>query len=121
LQKIRKKTSSPKILPLCPAFYYLQDLSDYSPEDRGRVFEVAVGCVLNRLGFELTYWRDGPHEVDYILKWGKKIWAIEVKSGRRNKASGLSAFLKRYPSAKPIIIDPKNYIEFEKNTLGFLG
>jgi len=118
---LKKKTSSPKILPLCPAFNFLHYLSDYNPDEKGRVFEVIVGCILNRLDYELTYWRDGAHEVDYILKFGRKIWAIEVKSGRKKKMEGLSQFLKLFPYAIPIVISMENYINFEKDPLSFLG
>ena len=35
---------------------------------------------------------------------GKKLWAIEVKSGEMNKIKGLQLFNKRFPNAQSIII-----------------
>jgi predicted AAA+ superfamily ATPase len=119
--KIKKRTSAPKIIPLCPAFSFIGELEEYNSETRGHVFEAVVGCTLNRLGFELYYWRDGNHEVDYVLKFGKKIWAIEVKSGRKRKMGGLDQFLKNFPKSIPILITPENYIEFENDPQGFLS
>jgi predicted AAA+ superfamily ATPase len=117
---IRKRGSSPKILPLCPAISFLQDLGDLSAESRGRFFELIVGATLLRTGYELMYWREGPHEVDYVLKFGKKLWAIEVKSGRSRKFSGLSAFIKRFSHANTRVIDLNNYQHFEENPRLFL-
>ena len=118
---IKKRSSSPKILPLCPAFSYINDLEQYSGEMKGHVFEAIVGSALNRLGLELFYWRDGNHEVDFILKFGKRIWAIEVKSGRRKKMEGLNQFIKSFPKAIPVVITFENYFDFENDPHGFLG
>ena len=41
----------------------------------------------------LSYWRDGQHEVDFVLQRGPNVVAIEVKSGpRRGSLSGLVRF-----------------------------
>jgi uncharacterized protein len=119
--KIKKRTSSPKILPLCPAFSYVEEMQEYSNEMRGHVFEAMVGAALMRLGFELYYWREGQHEVDFIVKYGKKIWAIEVKSGRKKKMEGLNQFIQTFPSAQPLIITTENYQELELNPFNLLG
>lgn len=42
--------------------------------------------------------------VDYIVKTPKKLWGIEVKSGRPKHPKGVSEFLKSYPDAKMLII-----------------
>lgn len=118
--QIKIRATSPKILPLCPAFYFLTILADYSQEERGRAFEVIVGMQLVRTGHDLYYWREKNHEVDFVLKVGRTVYAIEVKSGRRRSPSGLEAFLKLYPKAKAVIINPDNYQNFEKNPLHFL-
>lgn len=52
----------------------------------------------------MTYWRDGPAEVDFVVSRGTKTWAIEVKSGRGNKASGLASFRRRYPKAQAWLV-----------------
>jgi predicted AAA+ superfamily ATPase len=118
--QIKIRASSPKILPLCPAFYFLTILGDYSQEERGRAFEVIVGMQLVRTGYDLSYWREKNNEVDFVLKVGRAIYAIEVKSGRRRSANGIEAFLKLYPKARAVIITPDNYLNFEKHPLQFL-
>lgn len=117
---MKTRTSSPKILPLCPAFYYLHLMEDYSAEERGHVFELIVGAQLNRTGLPLFYWREGAHEVDYVLKNGKKIWAIEVKSGRRRGQKGIENFKKQFPQAHAVFITTENYVQFEKDPVSFL-
>lgn len=121
LNKIRLKSSSPKILPLAPCLYYLQILNTYSSEEQGHVFELIVGAQLNRLLYSLYYWREGNFEVDYIVQSGKKICAIEVKSSRKKKTKGLARFKELYPQATCVIIDSENYFQFEKNPEVFLG
>jgi uncharacterized protein len=70
----------------------------------GRLVENAVGaCLLNHLQgplWSVTYWRDAQEEVDFVVSHGAQTWGVEVKSGRADKTSGLSAFRHRYPKAK---------------------
>lgn len=101
-----RKSSSPKILPLCPALHTVTQSSDVASESekRGRLVELAVGMELTRLPGELYYWREGPYEVDYIRAHGGMITAIEVKSGRKTSGKGLDAFLTKFPKAKPVIV-----------------
>lgn len=70
----------------------------------GRLVENAVGAhLLNGLqgpDWSVTYWRDGDREVDFVVAHGARVWAIEVKSGRPGKSSGLEAFRKLYPQAR---------------------
>lgn len=119
-KKVLQKASSPKILPLAPCLPYLQILSEYTPVEEGRIFETIVGSQLVRTGAELFYWRDGNFEVDFVLRSGKDIWAIEVKSGKKERRTGLNEFQKRYPSARLALINKENYFEFEKDPLTFL-
>jgi len=117
---VRAKSSSPKILPLCPAFYYTHILEEYSRSERGRAFELVVGSQLNRLGLDLYYWRERNDEVDFVVKRGKSLWAIEVKSGREKSLKGLEAFQKKFPAARVVMITPENYFDFEKDPIRFL-
>lgn len=113
---VTQKSSSPKILPMAPALIhaFINPMSiDNDPEWRGRVFEAAIGAHLKRLPAELYYWRDGTHEVDFVLTAGRDLYAIEVKSGRKKNYTGLQAFKKKFPDAKTIVID----WEFGKNFL----
>ncbi len=72
----------------------------------GRIVESAVGAhLLNTAGSDmhLYYWRDGQHEVDFVLKRGGRVVGIEVKSGKerqpargRRPLPGMAAFEKRF-------------------------
>lgn len=119
--KIKLKASSPKIITLAPCLYYLNTLEEYSPEEKGHVFEALVGQILNTTDAHLYYWRQGDFEVDYVVKRGKRVYAIEVKSGNNTKAKSMAKFLQRYPQAHPVFITRENYLKFEKNPLGFLA
>lgn len=106
--EVKKKGSSPKIIPLNTALIHafrspldLETNGDWY----GRVFESAVGAALTRSVGNLSYWRDGKFEVDFVLEVGGKIYAIEVKSGRKRASRGLELFLQRYPSSVPLVID----------------
>ena len=116
------RSSSPKILISCPALYTMtegpQALADQ--ERRGRVFELAVGAQLMQLPGELFYWRENNAEVDFIYRYHGKLYAIEVKSGRRKSAKGLDAFLKHFPDSHPVIISPDNFQVFSAGPLKFL-
>ena len=101
---IRMKSSSPKILPLAPCFYYLSLLDDYTSEEKGRVLELLVGSQLVRTDAQLYYWREGNVEVDFVLKRGRYVWAIEVKTSGRVSYKGLEAFQKKFPKSHQVVI-----------------
>jgi predicted AAA+ superfamily ATPase len=52
----------------------------------GHLVESAVGAHLAAAAaegrIELFYWRERNHEVDFVVRRGKRVVAIEVKSGR---------------------------------------
>ena len=117
-----RKSSSPKILPLCPALCTrggpMARWND--PDERGRLFETAVGAALARTDGDLFYWRDGADEVDFVFE-SDRLYAIEVKSGRKRRAGGLSAFLSRFPRAVPAIVAPEDYEAFDRDPGSFLS
>lgn len=119
-KSFKTKSSSPKILPMAPCLYQIQVRDEYSAEERGRVFELIVGAQLVRTGEEIFYWREGKYEVDFVLKSGRKVYAIEVKSGRKKTSLGVSEFKKQFPTSKIIIITQENYPEFESDPMKFL-
>lgn len=108
------RSSSPKILPLCPALYSITKDADLDEESRGRAFEIAVGCELSRLPGSLFYWREQNAEVDYVYSFGKKLFAIEVKSGRKKTAKGLVKFQEHFPTAEVLLVTPENFSTFLK-------
>ncbi len=111
----RKRGSSPKLVLWNQAL--VNALSGRSFEEAradgtwwGRLVENAVGAhLLNHLAppeWEIAYWRSGGEEVDYVVERGRTAWALEVKSGRGGRLSGLQAFRSRYPSARALAIGP---------------
>jgi hypothetical protein len=109
----RKRGSSPKLILWNNAL--VNALSTRSFADSladtvwwGRLVENAVGAhlcnSLSSVQYSVTYWREGGHEVDFVIARGRDIWAIEVKSGRSGKAAGLSRFHKRYPEAQTLLV-----------------
>ncbi|MDO8958396.1 MAG: ATP-binding protein [Rhodocyclaceae bacterium] len=117
------RASSPKILAACPALYTMtagpRALAD--PEQRGRVFELAVGAELLQLPGELFYWREKNAEVDFVYRYQGRLYALEVKSGRKKSAKGLEAFIKHFPDASPVILTPDNFPALSANPRKFLA
>lgn len=75
----------------------------------GRLTESAVGShLLNAAAAgtcELFYWREDNHEVDFIVRAGLNITAIEVKSGRTGRApSGMAAFSKAFRPTRKLLV-----------------
>jgi predicted AAA+ superfamily ATPase len=117
------RSSSPKILISCPALYTMTEGTSVldDPEERGRVFELAVGAQLLRLPGELYYWRENNLDVDFIFCSRKILYAIEVTSGRRKSSKGLAAFQKQFPDARPVVLTPANFPLFSEDPLAFLA
>jgi predicted AAA+ superfamily ATPase len=90
--------------------------SGLSPEEarsdrefRGRLVESAAGAHLANAAAsgtcELFYWREGNHEVDFIVRAGRALVAIEVKSGRAPTSfSGLEAFSKTFKPKRTLLV-----------------
>lgn len=114
--KIKQRGSIPKILVLDNALISATSGTHFktAKKDRtmwGRMIENAVGAklyfLLQEIGGNLFYWRNRNNEVDYIIRIGKKLIAIEVKSGIPNKTpASLSIFAKRYKRTEKIAIIP---------------
>lgn len=115
-KKHRQRASSPKLNVHNTAL--ISALGSYSfsaaCNDRGywgHLVESAVGShLINNKpdNCNLYYWRETIKkkslEVDFILTYGDKLVAIEVKSGMRGKVYGLDEFKKKYKSAKNLIV-----------------
>ena len=78
------------------------------PDRRGHLVESAVGALLLARapaeGFEVFWWREGVREVDFVLRRGTDLAAIEVKSGRETGQGGMAAFLSEHPEARRIVV-----------------
>lgn len=108
---VRRKGSSPKILPLNTALIHAfrsPHDSANDPDWRGRVFESAVGAALARSKGKLYYWRQGKFEVDFILLLEDMLFAVEVKSGRKRHSKGMEKFVAENSNCVPVIIDYDN-------------
>ena len=120
---LRQRTSPPKLLALNNALMAVASGYDFAAAkaDRsfwGRMVESAVGAHLYNSGDPnlLRYWREGDKlEVDFILAKGKRLVAIEVKSGNQlRNLSGLDAFCSRHIESKRLVIhdDGTPLVEF---------
>jgi len=111
---VRQRGSIPKLQVLNTAL--MTALSGRSIEEarrdreyRGRLVESAVGAHLANAAAggacELFYWRDNNREVDFVVRSGRTILGIEVKSGRAPTAfSGLGAFAAAFKPARTLIV-----------------
>lgn len=111
--KLRQRRSTPKLLALDTGL--VSALAGYSfAESRGdrqhwgRLVETAVGAHLHATlepPAELLYWRDRNKEVDFVLRRGSQLTAIEVKSGRRRDGlPGMTAFESSQGPARKLLI-----------------
>ena len=54
---------------------------------------------------ELFYWRERNREVDFVVRAGKRLLGVEVKSSRRHDAlPGMTAFVQAHPAARPLLV-----------------
>lgn len=70
--------------------------------------ESAVGAHLlntKTTGMRLHYWRRNGNEVDFVLQWGRKLAAFEVKNGRlRSQPKGLQEFRERFKPVNTVLV-----------------
>jgi predicted AAA+ superfamily ATPase len=114
-EAVRQRGSSPKLLVLNTALATSRSGRPVreiraDPRAWGRLIESAVGAHLVNTapesGAEVTYWRDGDAEVDFVLHLGDRTTAIEVKTSPTARAGGLVAFSRHFPEARAIIVGP---------------
>jgi len=113
-QKVRQRGSSPKLLVLNTALMTAMaqltlNEARSDPEFWGRLAESAVGASLANgalgKGIELFYWMERNREVDFVLRRGKTLVAIEVKSGRRKTMlPGMEAFCRDFPVKRKLLV-----------------
>ena len=112
--EIRTRGSSPKFqvynTALISAFLpeSFQHIRE-TPDRWGHIFESSVGAHLANQAFEhslqLTYWRSGNYEVDFILSREDQHVAIEVKSGRKRDAlTGMKQFIKQFNPHRTLLV-----------------
>jgi len=111
---LRIRNSSPKWLPLNTALVTALANKSFgqwrnTPDAWGRLVEVAVGAYLVNdgayHGIDVYYWRHRNQEVDFILRKGEDLVAIEVKSGKRPIAKpGLKEFTNQHSPIRSIVV-----------------
>lgn len=74
----------------------------------GRLVESAVGSHLlnyaDKLDYKVYYWREKNDEVDFIVERNHKVWAIEVKSGKRGMNKGLGMFREAFHPYRAFVV-----------------
>ncbi len=110
----RSRGSSPKLQVLNTAL--MTATSGLSFEEAredgefyGHLVESAVGAHLANaaMGGECTlhYWRDGNREVDFVVRAGRQVTAIEVKSSRAvSTHSGTEAFVNAFRPQRTLMV-----------------
>jgi predicted AAA+ superfamily ATPase len=116
-QVVRQKGSSPKLQVYNTALMSAQSALNFEEARNnraywGRLVESAVGAhLLNQIRgtqFELFYWRGGNLEVDFVLRHGKKIIAIEVKTNHESLSrSSIDFFVEQFNPYRILLIGPE--------------
>jgi uncharacterized protein len=113
-QRVRQRGSSPKFQALNNAFLSAQSqvLLEQAKADRsfwGRLVESSIGAHLSNEcsleGAELYYWREGDKEVDFVIRQGRSLTAIEVKSGAdRDNLPGMADFSEAFHPKRMLLV-----------------
>ena len=112
-RELERRKSSPRLMVFDTSL--MTSISDKGkerllgePDLRGRLVESAVGARLlaraPQEGFEVMWWREGNDEVDFVLRKGAALAAIEVKGGNEASQSGMAKFLAKHPEARRIMV-----------------
>jgi predicted AAA+ superfamily ATPase len=114
-QLVRQRGSTPKLQVFNTGLTSAQAAMTFArvrhhPDYWGRLVESAVGAHLAGAAMsgaidDIFYWRERNKEVDFVLRFGTRIVAIEVKSGRRKEAlPGIAAFDKAFLPARSFLV-----------------
>jgi len=121
--KIRQRGSIPKIIVLDNALVsaMLGNSFQETLNNRvlwGRFIENLVGArlymLMSDLGGEVFYWQERQNEIDYVIRRGTNIIAIEVKSGIPDKKpSAFTIFDRKYRPTGKVVISPMETDEID--------
>lgn len=113
-QSVRSRASSPKLQVLNTALLSAQSPFDLPAaiEQRnwwGRLVESAIGAhIMNGIvgtDIECFYWREGSLEVDFVLRRGGMVVALEVKSNRSKETlPGMDAFARAFKPQRKLLV-----------------
>lgn len=114
VQRVRERASSPKLQVLNTALISAQSPLTFEAarkdrESWGRLVESAVGAHLINsaagTGVEIFYWRERNREVDFVLRYGKTVVAVEVKSGSHKEGlPGMDAFERAFKPKRKLLV-----------------
>lgn len=111
--EFRRRGSIPKLLALNTALVSAQSGLNLSQARKDREFwsrlvETAVGAHLvnsAKANTQVFYWREGEREVDYVLKSGRSLVAIEVTdSPRKRDLTGMTAFGEKFGPHRKFLV-----------------
>jgi predicted AAA+ superfamily ATPase len=128
---LRKRSSSPKFQVYNTALISSQRTETFSeilqqPKQWGRMVESAIGAHLINTSitrnFSVYYWREGNHEVDFVIEKAGKLIGIEVKSSEASVTKGMDAFQKKYNPTKVLLIGKggfswEDFLKMDPNSL----
>ncbi len=112
-KELTRKKSSPRLVVFDTSLMTAvsgkgQEAYQSQRDLRGHLVESAVGARLiaraAEEGLEVFWWREGNDEVDFVVRRGEELAAIEVKSGGEAGQSGMAKFLAKYPTARRIVV-----------------
>jgi predicted AAA+ superfamily ATPase len=114
-QMLRQRGSIPKLQVFNTGLTSAQAAMTFArvrhhPDHWGRLVESAVGAHLAGAALlgeidDIFYWRERNKEVDFVLRLGTRIVALEVKSGRRKESlPGVAAFDTRFRPARTFLV-----------------
>jgi len=113
-KRVRQRSSSPKLQVLNTALMSASSHLSFeaAQQDRdywGRLVESTVGAYLvnstRGKNIEVLYWLERNQEVDFVLRAGNNLVAIEVKSGRRReRLLGMEAFSKAFRVKRQLLV-----------------
>ena len=112
--EVRRRSSSPKLQPLDTGLVTASSSVSLGawneqPDRWGRLVECAVGAHLCNWAFnsgrhDVYYWTERNREVDFVVPYEDRLFAIEVKSGRIRALHGMKKFVESHPSAVPLLV-----------------
>lgn len=113
-KRILQRASSPKFRVLNTALMSVQSNRSFEAARTdldfwGRLVESAIGAhLLNSAagtGIEVFYWRERNREVDFILRHGDRVAAIEVKSGQsKTVLPGIGEFSRAFAPQRKLLV-----------------
>ena len=113
-ERIRQRASSPKLQVMNTALLSAQAPLAFAetrrtPEVWGRLVESAVGAhLLNSSAgttAEIFYWRERSREVDFVVRMGRRVVAIEVKtSAGKGTFPGMEAFARTFHPQRTLLV-----------------